>query len=109
MIDFSGPIPWGALDMPHSKLYFDYASPDFDYTAVLQQVATHGAAVLTNTAAEAYTLKQVVAELGRARNTNWGFYFSVNLFLLREMFRDVFAQTPPLQLPVAEPLDTHTS
>ena len=31
-----------------------------------------------------------------------------NLFLLREIFRDVFAQTPPLQLPVAEPLDTHT-
>ena len=32
-----------------------------------------------------------------------------NLFLLRVIFSDIFAQTPPLQLPVAEPLDTHTS
>ena len=33
----------------------------------------------------------------------------INLFLLREFFRVLFAQTPPLQLPVAEPLDPHAS
>ena len=32
-----------------------------------------------------------------------------NRCLLRELFRVVFAQTPPLQLPVAEPLDPHAS
>ena len=37
------------------------------------------------------------------------FYLRVNRYLLREPFRAIFAQTPPLQLPVAKPLDTHTS
>jgi len=68
---------WGTSDMPMDKLYFDYSSPDFDMHKLLSQVASHGACVIKNTPAKEETLGNFVKTFGLARNTNWGFYFSV--------------------------------
>jgi hypothetical protein len=83
---------WSAKQMPKDKLYFDYTSEDYKlYVAkrartqtsfranshaprrrdVLSQIASHGAAVISNTPANGEFLEGFCADVGFVRNTNW--------------------------------------
>ena len=70
-------VIWSAKEMPREKLYFDYASPAFSMRSFLSQIASHGVGVLRNTPAKREFLSKFVDEIGLARNTNWGFFFTV--------------------------------
>ncbi|GMI38569.1 hypothetical protein TeGR_g2411 [Tetraparma gracilis] len=68
---------WSAKQMPKDKLYFDYTSEDYKLRDVLSQIASHGAAVISNTPANGEFLEGFCADVGFVRNTNWGYFFSV--------------------------------